>query len=46
MINNIVSVGVAFETAVKSAPFIVDFDARMCNFSGQSEDSIYESRLR
>ncbi|XP_076681764.1 uncharacterized protein LOC143375947 isoform X3 [Andrena cerasifolii] len=40
------AVGEAFEAALKSAPFIVDFDARMCNFSGQSEYSIHESTLR
>ncbi|KZC15071.1 T-complex-associated testis-expressed protein 1 [Dufourea novaeangliae] len=39
-------VGEMFEAAFKSIPFIVRFDARMCNFSAQSEYSIYESILR
>ncbi|XP_076644438.1 dynein regulatory complex subunit 5 [Halictus rubicundus] len=38
-------VGEIFEDALKNIPFIVRFDARMCNFSAQSEYSIYESVL-
>ncbi|XP_076180898.1 dynein regulatory complex subunit 5 isoform X2 [Ptiloglossa arizonensis] len=40
------AVGEIFEAALKSTPFIVDFDARMCNFSSKSELSIYESIVR
>nr|XP_031832237.1 dynein regulatory complex subunit 5 [Nomia melanderi] len=40
------AVGEIFEAAFRSIPFIVRFDARMCNFSARSEYSIYESVLR
>nr|XP_033339127.1 dynein regulatory complex subunit 5 [Megalopta genalis] len=39
-------VGEIFSDALRSIPFIVRLDARMCNFSAQSEYSIYESVLR
>nr|XP_012140977.1 PREDICTED: T-complex-associated testis-expressed protein 1 [Megachile rotundata] len=40
------TVGEAFEAASRSAAFIIGFTARMCNFSKQSELSIYENVLR
>ncbi|KAF3423407.1 hypothetical protein E2986_01732 [Frieseomelitta varia] len=40
------TIGELFERALKDAPFIVGFEARMCNFSRQSEYSIHESVFR
>ncbi|XP_076231005.1 dynein regulatory complex subunit 5 [Calliopsis andreniformis] len=40
------AVGEALDAALKSIPFVVGFDGRMCNFSGQSECSIHESVYR
>ncbi|XP_076294599.1 dynein regulatory complex subunit 5 [Lasioglossum baleicum] len=40
------SVGEMFEDALKKIPFLVQFDARMCNFSAESEYSLHESVRR
>lgn len=46
MINDTIPVGEALDAALKSTPFVVGFDGRMCNFSEQSECSIYETTFR
>ncbi|XP_033319795.1 dynein regulatory complex subunit 5-like isoform X2 [Bombus bifarius] len=40
------TIGDSFEAALRNVPFVVGFEARMCNFSRQSEYSIHESVLR
>lgn len=39
-------VGETIDLALKEISFIVEFKARMCNFSKKSENSIYESVMR
>ncbi|KAG9431613.1 dynein regulatory complex subunit 5 [Apis mellifera carnica] len=39
-------IGETIDLALKEIPFIVEFKARMCNFSKKSENSIYESVMR
>nr|XP_033195790.1 dynein regulatory complex subunit 5-like isoform X1 [Bombus vancouverensis nearcticus] len=40
------TIGDSFEAALRNVPFVVGFEARMCNFSRQSEYSMHESVLR
>ncbi|XP_032685319.1 dynein regulatory complex subunit 5-like [Odontomachus brunneus] len=40
------NVGESFEAAIKSCPYIIHLDGRMCNFSKESEYSINENAYR
>ncbi|XP_026668671.1 dynein regulatory complex subunit 5 [Ceratina calcarata] len=39
-------IGEAFAAALKNAPWVMGFEARLCNFSPESESSIHESVVR